>query len=236
MSSLVRISEISDLVERQHALDYLGTPDINDISPVRVLYYGHSFVGRIQDYIKILPVYRFNFGMDLTEAAVYFQCDGGATLDRLRSPGNLSKLKRVQPEIVVIEGGTNDLAREDLSPKEVADEMLELCRDILDCRAREVVVSQVLLRGKAGMKRAVANFEEKVYEYNHRVEDALEFLPRASFWHHYKLWRNIEDHVITDDGTHLNDLGHKKLYKSLCGAIRSTTDRIRPAWRVVGHL
>ena len=231
-----RISQIGDIAERQRVLDYLGTPDINDITPVKVLYFGHSFVGRMQEFIKGLPVHSFNFGLDTSEGAVYFQCDGGATLDRLRGPVNMDKLCKVRPEIVVIEGGTNDLARANLSPKDVADEMLELCRDVLDCRAREVIVSQVVLRGAKGLQRATSDFEDKVYEYNHRIEDALESLPRASFWHHRKLWRNTEDHVCSEDGTHLSELGNKKLFRSLAGAMRVAVNRVRPAWQLVGHL
>ena len=131
--------------------------------------------------------------------------------------------------MVFIEAGTNDLARDYLSPLDVCEEMLKLVRDVIDCQVREVIVGQVILRGEQGMERAVPEFPYKVFEYNHLIEQALQFQPRAIFWHHRNLWNvDLEDHV--EDGTHLNSLGHKKLYRSIRGAVQSTMTRIRPAW------
>ena len=224
-----RISQIENIFQRQCVLDYLAFPDPQEIAPVNVLLYGHSFVTHLKDYVVSLPPYMWNLGMDPEKARVGYKGLGGAKLDRLRAPANLDELQRLRPEVVVIEAGTNDLAHEHLLPVHVCDEMMNLVRDIIDCQVREVIVGQVILRGERGMERAVWDFEQKVYEYNHRIEDALQFQPRASFWHHRNLWDvDLEAHL--EDGTHLNSLGHKKLYRSIRGAVQSTVNRIRPAW------
>ena len=223
-----RLSEITDVQERQHALNYLARPDRSEVSPVKILYYGHSFVAHMQDYMATLPLYMNNFGIDYQEAVVYYKSKSGATIDRLRKKSQVDKILKMQPEIVVLEAGTNDLAKITLSPAYVCDQMMDLVRDMLDCRVREVIVSQVLLRGEEGLKDAAPHFEDKVYSFNHKVEDALRHLPRASYWHHRNLWKDIEGQV--EDGTHLNDVGHKKLYRSLRGALQSTVNRIRPGW------
>ena len=223
-----RISEIVDVRERQHLLDFLARPDPNQVCPVKVLYYGHSFVSHMQDYMATLPYHMANFGISDNEAWVYFKALNGAPLDRLKKKANLNKVNRMQPEVVILGGGTNDLADVNNSAADVCEMMLELVRGVLDCRVREVVVSQVLKRGKKGLIGYDPDYESKMFEYNHRIEDALQHLPRASFWHHRKLWGDIEGYV--QDGTHLNDIGHKKLYRSLKGAIQSTVVRIRPAW------
>ena len=223
-----RLSEITDLNERQRWLDYLGRPDPRETNPVKVLYYGHSYVSHFQDYVATLPYYMANFGMSLTEACVHYKGLSGATVGRLSKKSNLNKINKMQAEIIVLEVGTNDLADVEVTPGDLCDQVIDLARELLDCRAREVIVSQVLLRGKEGLKKADKDFEEKVYAYNHNIERAINFLPRASFWHHYNLWKDIENHV--EDGTHLNDQGHKKLYRSLKGALQSTITRIRPAW------
>ena len=223
-----RISEITDISLRQRWLDYLARPDPKDTSAVKILYYGHSFVGHFQDYLASLPLYMNNFGLQPYEGIVYYKSVSGATVDRLVKKSNLNKINKMNAEVVVLEVGTNDLAKEEKSAREVCEQVINLTREILDCRVREVIISQVVLRGDEGLKKARSDFTDKVYAYNHMVEGALSFLPRASFWHHHNIWRNIEDHV--EDGTHLNDLGHKKLYRSLKGAVQSTVTRIRPAW------
>ena len=228
-ASMQRISEIENVFQRQCVLDYLAFPDPREVSPVNVMLYGHSFVTHLKDYIASLPWYMWNLGMDRDKAVIGYKGLGGATVDRLRRPSSLDDLQRHSPEIVVIEAGTNDLARDYLTPQDVSDEMLKLVRDVIDCLVREVIVCQVILRGEQGMERAVPEFAEKVYEYNHRIEGELQYQPRASFWHHRNLWDvDIEEHV--SDGTHLSDLGHKKLYRSIRGAVQSTVTKLRPAW------
>ena len=225
-----RISEITNVFQRQSVVDYLAFPDPYDVSPVNVLLYGHSFVTHLKDYIATLPSYMWNLGMDRNVAQISYKGLGGATVDRLRRPVTLGDVQRQRPEIVVIEAGTNDLARDYLTPGDVCEEMVKLVRDVIDCHVREVIVCQVILRGEEGMLRAVDDFPDKVYEYNHLIESELEFIPRANFWHHRNLWDvDLEEHV--EDGTHLNNLGHKKLYRSIRGAVQSTSTRLRPAWR-----
>ena len=226
---MLRISEIDNVFHRQCVLDYLAFPDPHEVRPVNVLLYGHSFITHLKDYVVSLPWYMWNLGLDLDKASVGYMGLGGATVDRLRRTTRLDCLQRLSPEVVFIEAGTNDLARDYLSPLDVCEEMLKLVRDVIDCQVREVIVGQVILRGEKGMERAVPDFPRKVYEYNHMLEEALEFMPRASFWHHRNLWNiDLEEHV--EDGTHLNSLGHKKFYRSIRGAVQSTMTRIRPAW------
>ena len=223
-----RISDIPEVAERQRFLDFLARPDPDEVCPVKVLYYGHSFVSHMQDFMATLPYYMGNFGISDNEASVYFKALNGAPITRLRKKSHITKICRMRPEIVIVEGGTNDLADRDNSAYDVRDMMLDLVRDILDCGPREVIVSQVLLRGKKGLIGYDPNYREKTYLYNHLIEEALQYLPRTSFWHHRKLWGDIEQYV--EDGTHLNDVGHRKLYRSLKGAIQSTSRRLRPAW------
>ena len=139
---------------------------------------------------------------------------------RLREDHNIRKILCIKPEIVVLEAGTNDLTKEELTAADVCAEMVELVRDLLDCHVRQVIVGQIILRGEGSMENAVPDFDQKVYKYNHCIEDTLKYLPRASFWHHRKLWDvDIEAHL--EDGTHPNELDNKKLYRSVKGKVLS---------------
>ena len=147
-SGLTKISKITDIVERQRVLDFLGRPDPDEVRPVKILYYGHSFVQHLQDYMADLPYYMGNFGISFNEASVHFKSLSGASVERLR---NINLVDRIQPEIVLLEVGTDDLSEMNKSARQVHDQLLELVREILDCRVRKVIVSQVVLRGKKGL-------------------------------------------------------------------------------------
>ena len=226
----VKISKIGDVVERQRVLDFLGRPDPDECRPVKVLYYGHSFVQHMQDYMAALPYYMGNFGLDFNEASVYYKSLSGASVDRLRKKHNINFINRMQPEILVLEVGTNDLSEPEKTARYVHDKVLDLVRDILDCRVRMVIVSQVVMRGEKGLIGKDPDYEEKMYAYNHMMEGSLRLLPRTTFWHHRNMWRRIED-LVVDDGTHLNEQGNKRVYRSFKGALKSNIAAIRPAWR-----
>ena len=229
MSGPQRISKIVDLEERQQVLNYLVRPDPVECRPVKILYFGHSFVQHMQDYMAALPYYMGNFGLPFNEASVYFKSMSGAPVERLRKKHNLNLVNRMQPEIVMLEIGTNDLSEPEKSPRYVHDQVLELVREILDCRVRKVVVNQVVRRGKKGLIGKDQDFEEKIHSYNHMMEDTLKHLPRTLFWHHRNMWGDIE--ALVEDGTHLNDQGNKRVYRSVKGALKSVSTEIRPAWR-----
>ena len=221
---------MGDVGERQRMLDYLGRPDPNECRPVKILYYGHSFVQHLQDYMASLPYYMGNLGLPFNEGTVHYKSLSGATVERLRKKHNLDLVNRMQPEILVLEVGTNDLSELDKTPQYVHDQVLELVRELLDCRIRKVVVSQVVMRGKKGLIGKDQDYEEKMHAYNHRIEATLKHLPRTAFWHHRNMWGDIE-RLVDTDGTHLNDQGHKRFYRSLKGAVKSSSTEIRPVWR-----
>ena len=229
-SGPARISKIGEVGERQRLLNYLVRPDPNECSPVKVLYYGHSFVQHLQDYMASLPYYMSNLGLPYNEGSVYYKSLSGATVDRLRKKHNLDLVNRMQPEIVILEVGTNDLSLIEKTPLFVHDQVMELIRELLDCRVRKVILSQVVMRGKKGLVGRDQDYEEKIHAYNHMIEGSLRHLPRTAFWHHRNMWGDIEA-LVGDDGTHLNDQGNKRFYRSMKGAVKSTVAEIRPAWR-----
>ena len=225
-----KISKITEVGERQRVLDQLVRPDPVECRPVKVLYFGHSFVQHMQDYMGSLPYYMGNFGLPYNEASVYYKSLSGANVERLRKKHNIDLVNRMQPEIVVLEVGTNDLSMVEKTALYVHDQVLELVRELLDCRVRLVIVSQVVMRGKKGLIGKDKDYEEKMHAYNHMIEASLNVLPRATFWHHWKMWGDIEV-LVVDDGTHLNDQGNKRVYRSLKGALKSNIAGIRPAWK-----
>ena len=243
-----RISSIGDPGERQKAWTSLRTVDPLDDSSVSVLYYGHSFVRHLRDYVKKIPDLN-NWGFSHRQADIHYYSIGGATLDKLLQDDHLWHIEYMKPDVVIVEVATNDLARNgvDYTAEKIAEKTRKLLIEIQDRGVKRVVINQVLPRGEMGMDRtikhsrgkalpvtrkerleAVASFKDKAVNYNICVEPKVNAESLCMFWHHHNLWKHIEDEV--EDGTHLNDVGHSKLIKSLKGAAIVSMKVLRPAW------
>ena len=243
-----RISSITDPEERQRAMDAVRTVDPTDDSRVSVLYYGHSFVHHLRDYIRRHAEWE-NWGFSPRQADIHYYSQGGATLDRMLQDDHLWHIEYMKPDIVIIEIATNDLARNgtNYTADKLAEKAHKLVLEIQDRGVKRVVLNQVLPRGELGMDRtikqsrgravpvtrkerldAVKSFKDKAVSYNEYCHPLINAVPLCMFWHHHNLWKHIEDEV--EDGTHLNDVGHSKLIKSLKGAVIVSMKVVRPAW------
>ena len=194
-----------------------------------VLYYGHSFVTRFEDYIHRNPR-KDNLGLPHDQIELYYYGISGAKVDNLLDPAHLWEVERIRPELVIVEIGTNDLAKASVKPADLAWKTKYLVRELKNRLVRRVVVNQVIYRGPEGMKRAVDNFRGKVVIYNKLCRAALATEPGCTFWKHHCLWKYIEHLVKPKDGTHLNELGQLKLCRSLKGGVICSMKIIRPAF------
>ena len=243
-----RISEIKDPEERKQAMDDLLKVDPSDDTRVTVLYYGHSFVQHLRDYVKTREELK-NWGFAPRQADIHYYSQSGATIERLLQPQHLWHIEYMKPDIVIIEVATNDLSREgnDYHPDTLSIKAQQLVLEIRDRGVKRIVLNQVLPRGEMGMDRsikkskgrcvpisreerleAVKQFRERVVRYNEACHPLINSMDLCMFWHHHNLWAHISEEV--EDGTHLNAMGHSKLIKSLKGALIVSMKLIRPAW------
>ena len=140
-----RISSIGDPGERQKAWNELRTVDPLDDSRVSVLYYGHSFVRHLRDYVKKVPDLD-NWGFSHRQADIHYYSIGGATLDKLLQDEHLWHIEYMKPDVVIVEIATNDLARNgvDYTANKIADKTHKLLLEIQDRGVKRVVINQVL--------------------------------------------------------------------------------------------
>lgn len=205
-------------------------PDEMDMSPVPVLLYGHSFIHRLASYVGNNPKF-FNMGIDRRQATVYYYGWGGAKVDTLLKKEHFSQIDLVKPEIVFIQVGTCDLCVANKGPEVVGDSIHKLALKILNKGVRRVLVGQILFRTEAGKPEgmSLAQFNDKVKTCNSFLDAVVNDTPRARFWHHYGFWKDHEAVIEPTDGTHLNEAGQYKFYKSIRGFLIPLVKRFRPS-------
>ena len=207
-------------------------PDDMDMSPVTVLLFGHSFIHRLATYIDNNPRF-FNLGIDTRQASVNYYGWGGAKVATLLQKQHFSQIDKVKPEIVFIQVGTCDLCTLNKGPEVVGDDIHKLALKILNKGVRRVIVGQILFRAEAGKPdgMSLVDFNKKVQTCNSYLDAVVNDTPRALFWHHYGFWKDHEAVLDSKDGTHLNDAGMYKFYKSMRGFLIPLVKRFRPSIR-----
>lgn len=186
-------------------------------STPRVLILGHSFVRRMEEFIR-KTAGEGNFALNFELAQ---QCNvsmlgiGGRTVDKMVRC-DLHKIRNFAPDIVVLELGSNDLCDETTNEETVALSI----EAFVDMLHTEVNVKFIM------MCHIITPANPPFEEYNDRVgnlnnelaKKALANTPFARMWRHRGL-SNPSINIYLPDGIHLNDDGNKALYRSYRGAI-----------------
>ena len=112
---------------------------MSDFIP-KVLIFGHSFVRRLHDDLVKGFDSRAKQNFNLAGSGVYvcLKGTGGRTVEKVRKY-DISAIASIQPDIIILELGTNDLCH--LSPEVVGSRIEELARFFRDeLRVKVVVV------------------------------------------------------------------------------------------------
>ena len=175
---------------------------------------GHSYVRNLRDAIEEGKYgFEFDFGLDLL---VRYACRGGCRLPQARM---LVQTWNRPADMVFLQVGGNDFVNGHDDATTVADGMLQLALFAKGTfHVQHVFVGKLFGRG---VSRWLPT-DSAVEAYNSKVHAANEYLWREApgcgitFWRH----KGIEDwaRLLDDDGTHLNDIGQIKFYKSIRGA------------------
>ena len=169
---------------------------------------GHSFVKRLIFDIKSKTHRIFSLDFNLKDrASVHIHGVGGRTVPKLWKH-DLSYVSRINPDIVILEIGTNDLSVED--PNVVATSIEVLVRYLHDRFGVKIVgFCLVIPRSSSSV------FNAKVTQFNHLVHSLLEPIEYVFCWFH----KGVSSKFLLRDGVHLNHSGQLRLYRSYRGAI-----------------
>ena len=183
----------------------------------KVLILGHSFVSRFKTFVYQGGDRRVKRDLHLSRSArVFFQGVGVRTVDKLRAL-DLHDVRRLKPDIVILEIGSNDLCQLGVKPETVGSKIEALVHILQNqCHVNYIMVCQVINR--TAIPREVPLYNERVALLNQYLSVVLETLDFVQFWCHKGL-RKPNIPVICGDGVHLNAQGHYALYRSYRGAI-----------------
>ena len=176
----------------------------------RVLVLGDSFIRRLRLFVgSYSPNFHFGFNLPV-RAVIKWHGIGGRTVAKTIER-DLHVVASFQPDIVILQLGSNDLTSDE--PAHVGsalDDLVKLLHDVYGVKF--ICVCQTIHR------KGASAFNRHVGILTQYLRVVLDPIPYALFWGHRGFWRAVHN-FYARDGVHLNNRGQQKLYRSVRGAI-----------------
>ena len=179
-----------------------------------VLILGHSFVRRMYEDLRNRFHPRANWNFDLSDATVSFHGVGGRTVKKLKKY-DLEAVRRLNPDIIILEIGTNDLSLPHSDPSRIGSAIHDFVNLLLESFSVKIVgVCHVIPRCSYASH---PQFWEKALLLQQYLSVVLDS-PNVFCWKHSS-FSNSSKPFYLPDGVHLNPVGQYLLYRSYRGAI-----------------
>ena len=175
----------------------------------KLLVIGHSFVRRMRERLA-------GGGLRLARdfAATIIRGFGGMRLESLRQ--HIGYVKHLEPTLIVVDIGTNDLASPMCCPLALAEAVVTTAKEFAAVPSvRHVVVLQMMPRTKS--RRSRPNFNDACDVYNAHVRKLTKKLETVHSWSHRGMVMEWDKYLLPD-GVHLNHAGMNKYIRSVRGA------------------
>lgn len=177
----------------------------------RMLMLGHSFVHRLDTFMKTTD--RVNFEFDECRTICRLCGIGGLKIVGLFSARMVDKVARFRPGLLVIEIGTNDIDAPGVTVCDLARTVFRfamLCMS--DHAVCKVILCPVLPRGPGRFQARSVCFESNRVALNEALAVLCTTDSRVSMLTHQR-FSNVAE--MLRDGVHLSDQGLKRYYFSL---------------------
>lgn len=160
----------------------------------KVMLCGHSFVSRLRLYVERNRMIGFSeLNCDTHMVGV-----SGANVAKLRDQVQLMNLKQGH---VILQIGGNDLNNDNVKPRDLASDIIQLARMLVrEKGAESVTICQLLFRKyKRGARYPLRdNYNELVMQVNRELKWVAEFFPKLKFWVHRRMNLNWEKYIHED--------------------------------------
>ena len=180
------------------------------LSNPKVLVFGHSFVKRMHRDLRSKFDVRAALNFNMHNVAIKLHGVGGRTVDKLVKI-DFNRVTQFQPNIVILEVGTNDLTLE--KPETVGSRIDDLVRMLLGVPSVRVV-GVCLVTNRASSPK----FNEKVAILNQYLTVVLEDKHNVFCWRHKGFTQPTISPFLAD-GVHYTRRAQYTLYRSYRGAI-----------------
>ena len=140
--------------------------------------------------------------------------------------GKISAILIDRPNIIVMQVGGNDFPHN----------LIRLAKDLRRGHTGVVMIGKLFYRSRSrhlSTDRQVERYNGKVQNTNEVLQSSAKQLQEDHIlvWNH-KGREHMRDEIIGQDGTHLNQLGMKKFYKSIRGALITAQHLLQPGRRL----
>ena len=174
----------------------------------RVLLLGHSFVDRLDTFMKATDLVNFEFDESKTTCRLFGI--GGLKISALLSTKILDKVSKFRPELLMIEIGTNDIDASRVIINDLANTLVpvaKLC--VNDYAVCKVILCPVLPRGPGRFQARSVCFEDNRVALNAALTTLCASDSHVSMLTHQRFSNVVE---CLRDGVHLSDQGLKRYY------------------------
>ena len=201
---------------------------------LKCLILGHSFVRNLKTFIgSNLPQYNYTLKLDPKEVMVQFSGKSGANVESLKTC-QLADVEDFEPELVILDIGTNDLCLSTYDPSKLASAILSLVKSLIeDYNVQHVVVLQILHRFRSlrpSRRRVnIEKFNKDADTCNKLLGEQLSSKQNCQFWWHKGLWGVNQRRIIDSDGVHFSKpMGQRKYFYNLRAILVHYTKTIKP--------
>ena len=186
--------------------------------PVQVVIFGDSFIRNLSVFMSRRYGGYHNMNINYSVADIHMYGIGGMTAARAIE-NHMDIFDNIQPTIVYVQLGSNDLSSPHTSMNTIIANIRELGRKLVNRGVRRIIFGQVLMRHGRGLPLQVPDYNERVLDFNHELWSGLPIsrLP-AYFWRHRGFWLS-QFALMADDGIHLNARGNGRYYRSIRGSL-----------------
>ena len=193
---------------------------------LKVCILGHSFTSRADRYLRDMGIENLN--LPRISHNISLNGRGGAHFSDLIEMFNQTGV--LQPDILVLDFGTNDLFNSNLVPTlSLARQYFNLAKHMLDhYGVKHIIILEVLPRTSWGRYGAPHSFSARVISFNNAIKSLVLHLDHTApitFWFNKGFPSKIESFI--SDGCHLNAEGMAKYIKSIRRAVIKVSRSLR---------
>jgi hypothetical protein len=187
--------------------------------PARVVVAGHSFVRRLDDFLVSKNGLYHNFGFEYNVANTTVKAHQKYYVNDIKKDWTISS---VEPHLIYLEIGCNDLNDATLGPDAVAASMYQLAAHLIQNSRKCPIImfGEIMHRNYQGMSPLVDDYNLKVDRANSCLKALIDpsNIPNCYFWEHRDLAKKILKYLNTD-GIHVSDTRQRLYYRSVRGAL-----------------
>ena len=166
--------------------------------PVNVMLYGHSFVSRLYQFLTTRGA---TFDLP-SNYHIHLAGFPGLTLDKAKL--NTQPIVQFNPDILILELGTNDLSHPDSIPPQLAQDILSFAVSLFDiCDVQLIIINQIYFRQTEVARFTRSDFNQCASEYHDTLATLASHNPKVLCHFHKNLQTNWHQ-FLNPDGVHLS--------------------------------